>query len=129
MSEGPDVSNLPLPPDQTNAEKEVSANGKEDYESNWSERLGDFAITYKWWLFGAVMLLATFLRLWQLDFRSVWYDESFSLTLASRDIPTIINGTANDYPPPPCITYCSVGGCSFLAMEFLQHGFYRFCLG
>ncbi len=47
-----------------------------------------------------LLLLALAMRLFRLDYRSVWYDESFSIILARQDIGTIINGTAHDYHPP-----------------------------
>lgn len=78
------------------------------YIPGWSERLGGFALEYKWWLVGAVVVLAAILRFWRLDYRSIWYDESFSLTLASRDLPTMLSGTANDYHPP--LYYLLLGG-------------------
>lgn len=72
----------------------------EDYEITWSDQLGDFALKYKWVLLGAIMLLAAALRLFHLGYRSLWYDESFTLTLANRNLPDLLNATAHDYHPP-----------------------------
>ncbi len=48
----------------------------------------------------AIIFLAFLLRFFQLGYRSVWYDESFSIILARQDFGTILNGTAHDYHPP-----------------------------
>ncbi len=86
---------------ETEAEPEVEAELSEEiYIPGWSEQLGELALAYKWWGFGAILGIAAGLWLWRLDFRSLWYDESFSLTLAGRDISNLLTGTANDYHPP-----------------------------
>ncbi len=90
------------------------------YEPTWSEQLGELVLEYKWWLFGLVMLLAAGLRLWRLDYRSIWYDESFSLTLASRDLATLLSGTANDYHPP--LYYILLGGWTRLLGDNVYSG-------
>lgn len=47
-----------------------------------------------------ISLVALGLRVFRLGYRSVWYDESFSIILARQDPATLINGTAHDYHPP-----------------------------
>ncbi len=90
------------------------------YSPTWSEELGRWTLRYQWPLFGLIMGLATFLRLVRLDYRSIWYDESFSLTLASRDLPTILTGTANDYHPP--LPYLLLGGWTRLLGDSVYSG-------
>jgi len=62
--------------------------------------LSDYILAYKNWVLLVIMALATTLRLFRLDYRSIWYDESFSIILARQDLATIIDGTAHDYHPP-----------------------------
>ena len=71
-----------------------------EYELSWSERLGGLALRRRRLFFWLTLGLATVLRLGRLGERSVWYDESFSLTLASKDLPTLLTGTANQHHPP-----------------------------
>ncbi|MBN1659989.1 MAG: glycosyltransferase family 39 protein [Anaerolineae bacterium] len=51
-------------------------------------------------LLGAVTLLAMGLRLYALDAQSLWYDEGFSVYLASMDLGEITARTAADIQPP-----------------------------
>lgn len=72
----------------------------EDYKPTWSDQLGDLALRYKWALLGGILVLAALLRFFRVDARSLWYDESFTLTLAQRNLSDLLAGTANDYHPP-----------------------------
>ncbi len=73
---------------------------EEEYRLSWSENLGFFALHHRRLLFWLILSLAAVLRLGRLGARSVWYDESFSLTLANRDLPTLLTGTAYQHHPP-----------------------------
>lgn len=84
----------------TTAEAVVQTPPVPAHPPKWNERLGQWALAGQWWLLGGVLVLAAFLRFYNLGERSLWYDESFSLTLANRDIATLLSGTANDYHPP-----------------------------
>ncbi|MGQ9494472.1 MAG: glycosyltransferase family 39 protein [Anaerolineae bacterium] len=48
----------------------------------------------------AIILLATFLRFYQLDSQSLWYDEGFSIALAKSSWAKAIAWTAQDVHPP-----------------------------
>ena len=55
------------------------------------------------WLFigsGAILVLATILRLWNLGAESAWIDEAYSIELAKHSFGQIIQGTAADQHPP-----------------------------
>lgn len=57
----------------------------------------------KRWYFiasGAVIILASILRLWTLGGESAWIDEAYSIELAKHSLGEIINGTAADQHPP-----------------------------
>ena len=71
-----------------------------EYHLSWSERLGLLALRRRRILFWLILGLTAILRLGRLGERSVWYDESFSLTLATKDLPTLLTGTANQHHPP-----------------------------
>lgn len=89
-----------LPSVPVKQEVETVQEQKAVANTTWEESLGSFAITYQNSLLLFILGLATTLRLFNLGFRSVWYDESFSLILAGRDPATILDGTAHDYHPP-----------------------------
>ena len=55
------------------------------------------------WVFiasGAILVLATLLRLWNLGSESAWIDEAYSIELAKHSVVEILNGTAADQHPP-----------------------------
>jgi len=62
------------------------------------------ALSRVWQLFNFPLLaltgLALLLRLFRLDFRSIWLDEAYSLKLASSDLQGIFSGAAMDIHPP-----------------------------
>ncbi|NWJ97737.1 MAG: glycosyltransferase family 39 protein [Chloroflexi bacterium] len=64
----------------------------------WRLKQKRFQPEFFWLLL--ILGLALSLRLFRLDYRSVWYDESFSIILARQDLATLIAGTAHDYHPP-----------------------------
>ena len=47
-----------------------------------------------------VLLLAVALRLFRLGVDSLWYDETVSVTLAGKDLATLVAHTAGDIHPP-----------------------------
>lgn len=47
-----------------------------------------------------ILALALALRLYRIDAQSFWYDEGTSVVLATRDLPTIAQGAADDIHPP-----------------------------
>jgi uncharacterized membrane protein len=75
-------------------------------------------------LFAAILVLAFGLRLFRLDYRSVWYDESFSIILARQDFATLLSGTAHDYHPPLFYLLLSlwmkIFGAGIFATRFLS---------
>lgn len=60
---------------------------------------GNRAKTWRWAL-AAILLLAFVLRLYRLGTQSLWYDETVSAHLASKDVPDLIAHTAGDIHPP-----------------------------
>ena len=52
------------------------------------------------WPLTGLTLLGLGLRLFRLDFRSLWLDEAYSLKLASADVGGILMGAAQDIHPP-----------------------------
>jgi 4-amino-4-deoxy-L-arabinose transferase-like glycosyltransferase len=52
------------------------------------------------WPLAGLTLLALALRLFRLDFRSIWLDEAYSLKLASATLAGIIHGATMDIHPP-----------------------------
>ena len=49
---------------------------------------------------GAALLVGWALRLYHLGWQSFWYDEGTSITVAPRDLPTILANAAADIHPP-----------------------------
>ena len=50
--------------------------------------------------FGITLIVGLALRLYRLDFQSVWWDESYSIDLASRSLVEMTLATAGDIHPP-----------------------------
>jgi len=53
----------------------------------------------RYWLF-LILLLALLLRVPQLTFQPLWWDEGYSVFFATRDFPTMLARTAIDIHPP-----------------------------
>ncbi len=72
----------------------------------------------------ALCLLAFALRVFRLDFQSLWYDEAFSAYLAHFDLATITTRTAADIQPPLYYYllhfWIVCAGDSELALRFLS---------
>ena len=56
------------------------------------------SVTRYWFLL--ILLLALVLRVPQLDFQPLWWDEGYSVFFATRDFPTMLARTAIDIHPP-----------------------------
>ncbi|RME42984.1 MAG: hypothetical protein D6791_16550 [Chloroflexi bacterium] len=68
-----------------------------------------------------LILLAFALRIYRLDYQSLWYDEGFSVWLAGKDLATITTG---DFNPPLYIYvlhfWIQLAGTSEFAVRFLS---------
>lgn len=51
-------------------------------------------------LFLGILIVSVILRCIHIDTRGIQYDDAFSILLAEKDLPSIINGTAADTMPP-----------------------------
>lgn len=52
------------------------------------------------WLLATILLLGLGLRVLQLDFQPLWWDEGYSVFFATRDLATMLERTALDIHPP-----------------------------
>lgn len=55
---------------------------------------------YDWVLIASILILALILRVVQLDFQPLWWDEGYSVFFATRDMLTMLARTAVDIHPP-----------------------------
>ncbi|MEI6044485.1 MAG: glycosyltransferase family 39 protein [Chloroflexota bacterium] len=83
-----------------NKEEKIEQSPRSDSTETefWRLKQKRFQPEFFWLLL--ILGLALSLRLFRLDYRSVWYDESFSIILARQDLATLLAGTAHDYHPP-----------------------------
>lgn len=76
------------------------------------------------WSISLILLLfATGLRFYRLDYQSYWHDEGNSLHLAGEDFSTIIRSTAADIHPPAYYLLLSLWRAGLGETEFALRGF------
>lgn len=73
-----------------------------------------------WLTLGAVTVLGLVLRLYRIDHQSLWYDESFSLTVARLPLPEMLDVVVADHVHPPLYYLLLHGWLGWLGFGSLQ---------